>query len=132
LAADWSVSGLLCGDYRDNTHNKPLSCKRLGINQLRGLWLAKTLIASMLRLKDSEHKGYGRKKRLGRGWCRQKIDPLRTAGKVLILGCLFGWERAVQAAVSAPLDGIDPYFNCIKRSITTMPTIFWVEVIDGV
>ena len=59
LAVDWRVSGLLCGGSRENTHNGHLRSKRFGINQLRGLWLAKIFIALMLRLKDSGHKGYG-------------------------------------------------------------------------
>ena len=37
-----------------------------------------------------------------------------------------------KSGASLKLDGIDPYFNCIKRSITTMPTIFRMEVVDGV
>jgi hypothetical protein len=35
-------------------------------------------------------------------------------------------------AIKAALDGFDPYVKCIKRSITSMPTIFRMEVIDGV
>ena len=41
-------------------------------------------------------------------------------------------KNGASGRVQHMLDGIDPYINCIKRSITTMPTIFRREVIDGV
>ena len=43
-----------------------------------------------------------------------------------------GRRRSISARSKLPLDGFDPYVKCIKRSITTMPTIFMGEVIDGV
>jgi hypothetical protein len=45
------------------------------------------------------------------------------------------FKRAAEVCfrtVKAALDGFDPYVKCIKRSITTMPTIFRREVVDGV
>src|SRR5664280_1750965 len=54
LAVHWCVSGLLCGGQRENLHSETFRSKLLGINWLRGLWLAKRLIAWKLRIKYSE------------------------------------------------------------------------------
>jgi len=43
-----------------------------------------------------------------------------------------GRREFISARSKLPLDGFDPYIKCIKRSITTMPTIFLAEVVDGV
>ena len=43
-----------------------------------------------------------------------------------------GRREFISARSKLPLDGFDPYVKCIKRSITTMPTIFRREVVDGV
>jgi hypothetical protein len=41
-----------------------------------------------------------------------------------------GRREFISARYKLPLDGFDPYINCIKRSITTMPTIFLGYVVD--
>jgi len=64
------------------------------------------------------------------GSCWQNIDSvlliqLRKSGSS-------GRRRSVSARLKLPLDGFDPYVKCIKRGITTMPTIFRMQVIDMV
>jgi hypothetical protein len=62
--------------------------------------------------------------------CGQNIDSVRLIQ--LRKSGASGRRRSVSARSKLPLDGFDPYVNCSKRSITTMPTIFRREVVDGV
>ena len=64
------------------------------------------------------------------GCCWQNIDSVRLIR--LRKNGSSGRRRSISARSKLPLDGFDPYVKCIKRSITTMPTIFRRDVVDGV
>ena len=74
------------------------------------------------------------------GGLRQNEDPRGSFGQSIDSVRLIqlrkngagGRRKLISARSKLPVDGIDPYINCIKRSITTMPTIFRREVVDGV
>jgi hypothetical protein len=64
------------------------------------------------------------------GSCWQNIDSVRLIQ--LRKSGASGRRRSISARSKLPSMDLIHYVNCIKRSITTMPTIFRVEVIDGV
>jgi hypothetical protein len=61
------------------------------------------------------------------GSCWQNIDSVRLIQ--LRKSGASGRRESISARSKLPLDGFDPYINCIKRGITTMPTIFRREVV---
>jgi hypothetical protein len=54
------------------------------------------------------------------GSCWQNIDSVRLIR--LRKNGASGRREFISARSKLPLDGFDPYINCSKRSITTMPT----------
>jgi hypothetical protein len=79
----------------------------------------KEALARVAPAKDSLH-----------GSCGQNIDSVRLIR--LRKNGASGRRRSISARSKLPLDGFDPYVNCIKWSITTMPSIFSAEVVGGV
>jgi hypothetical protein len=56
------------------------------------------------------------------GSCGKNVDSVRLIQ--LRKNGASGRREFISARSKLPLDGFDLYVNCIKRSITTMPTIF--------